>query len=563
MHILSPLAADQYISYFTNTKNRRQHKRSLAQAKKDSLKRADEMKKAVTNIRGKLRHVQERARNAAAKTGLFAFCKPEQIQQKRTSAQTINEADHRQPTVLQKPPITSIPDGARRNGPDQLSRTAKTASFADVGQMQSEPQVEANSYDAWQLEEGKAASYTCGSPRLVLAGDGSKPCVALLPDHDLVQKLRDAVVEKYCIEQAEEISDADVNRLQNTHNSIGLDIEDLEASIADVETPGTEEAKVRLRKQQKRLEKLRRKQKGLEDQKKASRRVLESRYRAERYNLHLLLNTVEEVLVRSKMLHPADETVDADAGENADAGEIKEPLFSAAAGDQGPTAFSTTEYEDGAQVGSRVRHKASTSDLNTSDSDSDISDPIDDEPEWTETAIIIRQYQSAQTRIRVMEEAFDTRQARFDEDAEERARKLDGGEEVESELAFDLRQVQITRQMAKQVTEAEEALQEAKAAAVAAGVQVPGSDIESGFVDDVNDGYRISSEEEVAASVSKPFVHVWMQAVSDGYTEDTSEVEIDNWDAKSVDISDSASMVADGAARNRIDRWRAACYALQ
>ncbi|KAK4634779.1 hypothetical protein CLAFUW4_00110 [Fulvia fulva] len=113
--------------------------------------------------------------------------------------------------------------------------------------------------------------------------------------------------------------------------------------------------------------------------------------------------------------------------------------------------------------------------------------------------------------------------------------------------------------------QAEQEYSTAKAALVAAGVQPPGSHIESGFVDNVDDGYRISEECDITGCVDIKRIESWLADLPDielsaHDTEDESAAEpgdIDRWDFVEVALWESRSMVAEGAARRRIDKWRA------
>ncbi|EME50062.1 hypothetical protein DOTSEDRAFT_20450 [Dothistroma septosporum NZE10] len=72
-----------------------------------------------------------------------------------------------------------------------------------------------------------------------------------------------------------------------------------------------------------------------------------------------------------------------------------------------------------------------------------------------------------------------------------RRRKLEAGHQVEMWTGLD----------------AEQEYNDAKAALIATGVQPPGSDIESGFVDDANNGYRISGDHDFTECVD--IEHIW------------------------------------------------------
>ena len=163
------------------------------------------------------------------------------------------------------------------------------------------------------------------------------------------------------------------------------------------------------------------------------------------------------------------------------------------------------------------------------------------------------------------EKQLDTRHGRFDEEKAERQDKLNGGFEVETESALDMQHVQETRRLTRFLIKAERQYYDAKSALIAAGVQPPGSQIESGFVDDVRDGYRVSQEREIAACADRGRIHAWLIDIPDVdgldcdlVKEDTEPPEsLDECGFREIEMWESRSMVAEGAARRSIDKWRA------
>jgi len=152
---------------------------------------------------------------------------------------------------------------------------------------------------------------------------------------------------------------------------------------------------------------------------------------------------------------------------------------------------------------------------------------------------------------------------------------------VESQTEFDHQWLREGRRLTSNLVQAEHAYLIAKKAAVAAGVDLRHfADERSGFVDDASDGYRLSWEEDVIAAVSREFIKGWMNDIPScnvqlkhaasmvdvcdiDREENTNsgkvEVEIDEWEASSVQLCDSASMVAEGFDRRHIDEWRQTC----
>ncbi|KXT02370.1 hypothetical protein AC578_215 [Pseudocercospora eumusae] len=161
-------------------------------------------------------------------------------------------------------------------------------------------------------------------------------------------------------------------------------------------------------------------------------------------------------------------------------------------------------------------------------------------------------------------EQFELREMQFDEELREYNDRVLAGSDVESLSEIELRQLQKSRELTRTLIEAEGEFDLAKAALLNAGIQPPGSDIASGFVDDVDDGYRISAERDWIVNVDSNRIHRWLGEIPDetqlesSESDDDSHIrESDPWSAREVEICDSWSMVADGAQRRRIDKWRA------
>ncbi|KXT09149.1 hypothetical protein AC579_7291 [Pseudocercospora musae] len=161
-------------------------------------------------------------------------------------------------------------------------------------------------------------------------------------------------------------------------------------------------------------------------------------------------------------------------------------------------------------------------------------------------------------------ELFELREMQFDEELQEHNDRVLAGSDVESLSGIELRQLQKSRELTRALIEAEGEFDLAKAALLNAGIQLPGSDLASGFVDDIDDGYRISTERDWVVNLDSNRIHRWLGEIADetqlesSESDDNSHIkESDPWSAREVEICDSWSIVADGAQRRRIDKWRA------
>ncbi|KAI9644469.1 hypothetical protein NHQ30_006490 [Ciborinia camelliae] len=75
----------------------------------------------------------------------------------------------------------------------------------------------------------------------------------------------------------------------------------------------------------------------------------------------------------------------------------------------------------------------------------------------------------------------------------------------------------------------------------------------SGFANYPDDGYRVSMEEAMAGDVDRDWIESWMEMIGEGVE---FVGEGDEWEAKSIGLEDSVSVVAKGRERKRIDTWR-------
>ena len=122
---------------------------------------------------------------------------------------------------------------------------------------------------------------------------------------------------------------------------------------------------------------------------------------------------------------------------------------------------------------------------------------------------------------------------------------------------------------ARLLKEAEEAYDEAVIVAQHLKVLPVQFDQESNFVSGSDDGYRESADAELCATVDRVFIQRWVDEIAEmtehgaqapGIEDSESEEEVaDEWDVRSVGMSDSVSVVDFSRNRKRIDGWRKIC----
>ena len=169
----------------------------------------------------------------------------------------------------------------------------------------------------------------------------------------------------------------------------------------------------------------------------------------------------------------------------------------------------------------------------------------------------------ASERLKTAQAAFDRRveDRLADQCANETAATT--GEPSTTQEEFDLRWFQKIQELTHELIEAESAFSAAKATAAEEGVEIQVGDQEFGFMDDPEDGYRLSQDQAMIDWAQQaPGIDEWMSGIlevaSPSFNEQTERE--DEWQADEVQTSDSISMVAwDAGDRKRIDKWRQVC----
>jgi hypothetical protein len=127
---------------------------------------------------------------------------------------------------------------------------------------------------------------------------------------------------------------------------------------------------------------------------------------------------------------------------------------------------------------------------------------------------------------------------------------VEDGTNSASKSEFDRAMLLDSREATTMLIQAEEELEQARDYARELGLTLSSYDQESCFVDYLDDGYRESLENEWVAHVDRGRIERWMASED----EKPEDIECDDWDSKTVDISDSVSAVADSPkSRRRID----------
>lgn len=161
------------------------------------------------------------------------------------------------------------------------------------------------------------------------------------------------------------------------------------------------------------------------------------------------------------------------------------------------------------------------------------------------------------------EHTLEHRHTRFDQELREFSQRRQlflqrkRGPLSETSTELEYRHLRETQKMTRDIVDAEEQLQEAKDMLREAGMQPPGNDVESGFLDREDDGYCLSGERRPE---EYPGILEWVASNHDESPPaegPASEPDIDLWDGPEPGIWESRSLFAEGRGKKKIEAWRA------
>ena len=155
---------------------------------------------------------------------------------------------------------------------------------------------------------------------------------------------------------------------------------------------------------------------------------------------------------------------------------------------------------------------------------------------------------------------FDNRQEEYDYEKAEWEKAIAEGRCTTTRTDFDCWMIERVRGLTRDLIDSEEFCKDARAHARAVGVPVNGFDQTSDFMDRDDDGYRASKDASEMVRVDRDRIQAWRDVVSVSQdlsvSEDFEPVAVDEWDARSVDLTDSISVVDHQGHSKRIKRWR-------
>lgn len=365
-------------------------------------------------------------------------------------------------------------------------------------------------------------------------------------DDDLLRKIKDAVMVHRQVKMTEDDFDQQIARdlkaeFKQTRRKIAL----LKQDVAQAESGEASKSSEQLGKMQAEIQALAQQEAELASERDQANKDLREYYKESRHELYDFFESIEEFAVRHCLVNEVSGDADAGAsGEDEDRTNsdtnTADPASRTEHSDMGDASGQASTKGSKVWEGGRLR----TDDKTRGD--------------WMYSLNMWRR------ELREAERVLELRHGRFDKEDWDRKQREAAGELTEGAETLDLQHVEECRQMTRRVVQAEVGYECVKRKALAAGYQDPCSDLESGFVDDVDDGYRLSEETEMERSADIERTLAWLVHVPEEPAPEQREGVLgDPWSSQEVEIWESASMVAEGPYRRRIDQWMATTAALR
>ena len=399
-------------------------------------------------------------------------------------------------------PIAILPKKGIETGKVPSRASTKDAAETRSEDYRKTPEIKPNQIDERQL--------TKGSSRIVMASDGTKDCMALLLTEELIKEF------EYLTEETHKLENVERNLRDAT---LKADIAGLEAKEYQADVEKTEDPDL--------ITELR---KHIETQSRICRmnaawqKSLQTLAITRRGNLEHSQNVFQGIFRRA--LQEANLLASPKA-------KVESLSPSRAVDDEQVSQYSMdspTTVESMVSVEELCRRNAR------------------EDLEWARLDLFRRQV------------AFENRQNDCQMELERFQDAVAKGTTSCTQTRFDCLAVETAQELTRELIDAEAYEEYAVERARALGILSPYEDQESNFLSDISDGYHESHEASMKAAVNRNFIQAWNDTIVDSEPEENEDLEEpDDWDAKTVDLSDSISLVDHSRNRKRIDHWRRVC----
>ena len=409
--------------------------------------------------------------------------------------------------------------------------------------MMSSELTEHNAQDSleWELPDDEARLMS-DSARLVVGFDGKKPCRSLLLTSELVRNVnRISILAR----KQKQISDAAHQASQEAHNT-ETEVHDLEESLVSTRT------RLQSRPIKQRLDIARAgltAARGRHAEVEGECRILERDLTLEREKLENIIETAFDqinLLGRAAKSSPPSEVAAAEPADSSNDG----------ANDASHSSKKGTP--------SRMEEKEGSFRSQERPEPSPHPSSVDEVFDMQER---LQKWLNAHNRA---EYIFENRKNVEQENIEQRKYHISIGLPRESRTEFDLRHVEREIELTRQLITVTQGLERIKEVARQYGIFTPSEQFERGINEWDAPGYYTepsegSPEDETPEEDPEMNARIerWQQgAGSAGFgleNETRMDVDLDEWDAETVRMSESGSMIDESSRRAKIDEWREMC----
>ena len=169
----------------------------------------------------------------------------------------------------------------------------------------------------------------------------------------------------------------------------------------------------------------------------------------------------------------------------------------------------------------------------------------------------LEEVEQARQNLLDIQNNFDYQRDAQEQEVTENRQLQQQGVATFSDSELDLLHIQQRAQTTRALIEAEEAYEMARSRALQLGVLQNYPDQESGFADRTDDG--LSEYDDFVVddpNLDHGVVRAWAEKVAGSQDQEDVYPEVDDWDSRSITMSESVSVCADGKWRVRINRWQ-------
>ena len=384
--------------------------------------------------------------------------------------------------------------------------------------------------------------FTDGPAQFVIVNNGSKDCLALLVTETFVAKSRDLYEDSHHLAGKQGPLQHVRRDARNAENSLGLVIESLEA--AESREQANELEKVARTRESELIEAGKRKkeiERGAEQ--------LESSIAASRAYTQWVLETAMEEANLLEPHRPLTPFTVADNEDNTSPNEVYNRLHNGHVTNE-DEAQETTQQENSSRQELQVRPNNAEAPADSERNPAG-EDPIR-QAAWNDYNDKLETFHKIQAIFDDRRETYETNLAKYQDGVKNGMYQM-------SRSDFDRNRVRHGQKITRALIDAEEAFDAAKTYAQAVGAT--GSEYEpTNHFGSYEESMPDSQMASYNASTDFGDIYRWMADVPEmGDFDEFEPVEVDDWDAREIDQTDSISQIDFVEYRKPIDQWQYEC----